>query len=561
VYYVSHDQSDQRTAVVLQIPRDRAGGPVSALLVAAVALAGSALVLSLATGNGRTRLSARAGAGLNGVAFAISALLLAAVWSGGPVSAVFESSSGEPFAGLYADRVGAVLLLLVFGVSAVVQAFAGRYLAGDVRAGRFFTGANLVTVSTALMVTAPNPVMLALAWSLSGAGLILLLAMYPGLDSASEGVRRTARAFLVGDAALWAAVALATVEWGLLDMRTLGAQASTFAADPVLLGLVACLVLVAALARSAQVPFNRWLPATIAVPTPVSALLHAGVVNAGGILLIKMSPVFGASAVATHLAFFVGAATAAWGAALMLSRPDVKGALAQSTVSQMGFMIMTCGLGAWAAALFHLIAHGMYKATLFLGSGSAVASRVRYARAQPAPATSPRTRAAAAAVAAVVPAALIGASAALLYPASESGGVALLLFGWATASWLMWGWLRRHFNAAGVATGTGAVLLASVAYVAALSGVTSFFAPALAAAGDATVSPAWLVALFALVLVAGLALATASQNRVAELKKDAWVAALGAGQVVPGTRRLRGRANPLRSGAGRLVPRTEGVAS
>src|SRR4029079_4545440 len=116
--------------------------------------------------------------------------------------------------------------------------------------------------------------------------------------------------------------------------------------------VIAVLIVVAALSRSAQIPFHRWLPATLAAPTPVSALLHAGVVNGGGVLLVKLSVL--STPPAAGIVIAAGTASMAYGAVLMLVKPDIKGALAYSTMAQMGFMMLTCGLGLWAAAVIHL---------------------------------------------------------------------------------------------------------------------------------------------------------------------------------------------------------------
>lgn len=129
-------------------------------------------------------------------------------------------------------------------------------------------------------MTAATLVGLAFFWA-SPAALCLLLGMYWQLPAARDGVRRTAAAFLIGDLALWAGVALATATWGRIELRNI--EPGQFTGWPV--AVLAVLVVVAALSRSAQIPFHRWLPATLTAPTPVSALLHAGVVGAGGILL------------------------------------------------------------------------------------------------------------------------------------------------------------------------------------------------------------------------------------------------------------------------------------
>jgi NADH:ubiquinone oxidoreductase subunit 5 (subunit L)/multisubunit Na+/H+ antiporter MnhA subunit len=534
---------------------------VSALLLATLALPGLATVAALVAGQSRARAAARWGVVLNGVAFAGAVALLTAVWVGDPVSAVVERDDGLATAGFYADRLGALLLILVIGVSVIVQAFAGRYLSGDFRATRFFAGANLLTFATVLMVTAATFVGLAVAWSIAGVAVVLLLAMYSGFAAAREGVRRTIRCFVIGDIALWAAVILATIEWGTLDMRQLGEQAQDLSGGSFLLASVACLIVVGALARSAQLPLQNWLPATLAVPTPVSALLHAGVVNAGGILLVMMSPVFGASSEATHLAFIAGAATTVYGTALMLSKPDIKGALAHSTMGQMGFMIMTCGLGVYAAAIFHLFAHGMYKATLFLNSGSAVHSQIRHSKAPPAPRL-PRAAVARSAVTSIiVPAVALYAAAEIFFTNIDSGGWGLLLFAWATGAWACWGWQRRHPSWGGAVTATAGIAVISFAYVLLLSAVKEFLAPALTGAGTETVSAWWVVGFFAILLMAIAARFANPGGHLAELRKSAYVAALSAGQVL--APRSRSGPPPGReriSNAG-LMPSSEGAGS
>lgn len=533
---------------------------MSALLLATLLLPGLAVLAALIAGPQRSALAARVGVALNGLAFAGAALMFVLVWSGDPISAVIESD-GLAVAGVYADRLVALLLILVIGVSAIVQAFAGRYLSGDLQATRFFAGANLLTFATAVMVSSATFIGLAIGWTVAGIAVVLLLAMYSGFPAAREGVRRTARAFLVGDLVLWAAVVIATIEWGTIDMRQLGEQATNLPGGGFVLATVACLIVVGALARSAQLPLQSWLPATLAVPTPVSALLHAGVVNAGGILLVKMSPVFGASTVATHLAFVLGAATVVYGTALMLSKPDIKGALAHSTMGQMGFMIMTCGLGVYAAAIFHLFAHGMYKATLFLGSGSAVHAQVRHSKAPPAAPLAPAARTRALLVALVVPAVALYGFAQLFFSGIDSGGWGLLLFAWATGAWACWGWQRRHPSWSGALVSALGVTAIAGAYVLLLSAVKEFLAPSLAGAGDAGVSAWWVVAFFALLLVAGSVRLASSGGRLAELRKSAYVLALGAGQVLSPRERSGPPPDGVTTTAGGLMPSSEGAGS
>jgi NADH:ubiquinone oxidoreductase subunit 5 (subunit L)/multisubunit Na+/H+ antiporter MnhA subunit len=529
---------------------------VSAAVLLAVALlpalGGLAAALSGARG------AARVGTAATAAAFLAAVVVLGLVAAGEPVAAVAERADGSALLGLHAGELAAVLLLLVTGVSAVVQAFAARYLHGDVRARRFFAATGALTAATAAMVAAATLVGLAVAWTAAGIALVALLRLYRGLPAADEGARRTARAFAIGDGALWLAVAISLTTWGSIDLRTLGATAPELAADGTALAVVACLLVVAALARSAQLPLHGWLPATLAAPTPVSALLHAGVVNGGGVLLAKMSPLFAASSPATHLAFTAGALTVLYGTTLMLTKPDVKGALAHSTMGQMGFMVMTCGLGAFVAAIVHLVAHGMYKATLFLGSGAAVHRHVRHTKAPPAAAQARSERVRAAVLAALVPGAAIGLAAVLLKPdmgGSAGSGTALLLFAWATAAWAGWGWLQRGTGARRTAAFAGATAAGSVAYVAMVTGVASFLAPSFEGAGTATVS-AWLL----VPVVAAIALGTlARMQTTRELHKTLYVLALGAGHVTARRARRATRPRALAPAPlGGLVARSEG---
>src|SRR3569833_2724228 len=158
--------------------------------------------------------------------------------------------------------------------------------------------------------------------------------------------------------------------FALLDLMTANILLLVCASD--LLTLV-----VAAFARSAQFPLHSWLPYSMEGPTPVSALMHAGIVNAGGFLLNRFAPLFVHASDVLHVVFAVGLLTALIGSALMLTQNDIKKSLGYSTMGQMGFMVMECGLGAFSLAVYHLIAHGLFKATLFLGSGGVISDARR----------------------------------------------------------------------------------------------------------------------------------------------------------------------------------------
>lgn len=483
---------------------------VSALLPAVTVTPGLfALVAALLSGR-RYRWLGHAGALVAGGGFLIACVL-----------AVFAGR------GMVIDRVAAVLLLLVFGVSTVVQAFAIRYLAGDPRAGRFTSGASLLTSASAGMVTATTLPGLAVGWTLAGVALCLLLGMYWHLPAARDGVRRTAIAFLIGDLALWGAVLIVTARWGVSDLRALADESFSGPLVPV----VGCLAVIAALSRSAQVPFHKWLPATLAAPTPVSALLHAGVVNAGGILLLRLAPLVSGD-VARALTIVAGATTLVYGAVVMLVKPDVKGALANSTMAQMGFMILTGGLGLWAATIFHLVAHGFYKATLFLSSGSAIAQRRRAASHPLPPVVTGRRRLLNAALAAILPGVALYA-ATMIIPLSagaQHAEQALLIFAWVTGAAATWGWLRRRSGPAGLVTVMAVLPATAVAYLGLVWAATHYLAPALPVATPSAALSWPILAALATTLAAVAAVRWSPET---SLHRAIYARALSAGYLTP----------------------------
>jgi len=136
--------------------------------------------------------------------------------------------------------------------------------------------------------------------------------------------------------------------------------------------VITLLLFIGAMSKSAQFPLFIWLPGYLYAPTPATALLHAGIINAGGFLINRLAPLFGLSPTTLHVALVVGALTAILGATMMLVQDDIKNTLGFSTIGQMGYMIMECGLGAFSLAVFHLIAHGLFKATMFLNAGNVI---------------------------------------------------------------------------------------------------------------------------------------------------------------------------------------------
>jgi len=251
-----------------------------------------------------------------------------------------------------------------------VLRYTRRYLDGEARQGAF-TGWICATVAAALMlVQSGNLVQLAAAWVATSLCLHRLLLFYPARPAARRAARTKFVMARAGDAALLAGCAILAAGYGtgdiaaILDAARAGGPAPHAVAAAGLLGL-------AALVKSAQFPTHGWLTEMMESPTPASALLHAGVVNAGGFLLIRFAEVMLlAPGVLAGLAL-IGGFTALLGGLVMLTQPAVKTSLAWSTVAQMGFMILQCGLGLFGLALLHIVAHSLYKAHAFLASGHA----------------------------------------------------------------------------------------------------------------------------------------------------------------------------------------------
>lgn len=294
----------------------------------------------------------------------------------GPIDAVVEADDGRALVGLSADRVGGVLITLTALVGVVVQSFASRSLRSDPRARRFHVLALVLTAATVTVAIAATSSGLVVAWVATSLALVALVGHRAPWAPAVEAQRRTGWSFLIGDSALLAAAVVALATIGDIDMRSVGADAIALDAERIVgidaVTVIALLLVLAGVARSALVPIHRWLPSTLAAPTPVSALLHAGVVNGAGVLLIRFSPIYASSVSAMTVAFVLGLMTAFLATAVMLVRTDVKGGLVWSTSGQMGFMVLQLGVGAFAAALFHIVGHALYKATMFLGAGAAI---------------------------------------------------------------------------------------------------------------------------------------------------------------------------------------------
>jgi NAD(P)H-quinone oxidoreductase subunit 5 len=302
------------------------------------------------------------------------------------LAAVALGSEGAA-GGLRADWLGGIVLLLVAFVGWVIVRYSRPYLAGQARELAYVGWLSATLAAVAAVAVADHLLLLALAWSATSLSLHRLLNFFDDRPAAVVAAHKKFLVARIADVCMLAAIALLASAYGTLSLQALLAQAAGASGVPAAAQAAMLLVAVAALLKCAQLPFHGWLIQVMEAPTPVSALLHAGIVNLGGFVLIRFAPVLADAPHAQALLVVAGTCTAVVAALVMTTRISVKVMLAWSTCAQMGFMLMQIGLGVWEMALLHLVAHSLYKAHAFLGAGGAVrASTIaRMAPAEPVP--------------------------------------------------------------------------------------------------------------------------------------------------------------------------------
>ena len=270
------------------------------------------------------------------------------------------------------DALSAIMLLLVSFIGVVVVRYSRNYLDGDCGHERFTRWLLLALSSVLTLILAGNVVLLILAWIATSLALNKLLLFYPDRPAAQRAAAKKFLISRVGDGCLIVAAGLLYARFGTLDIAALAeaARASAQTETSALIAIAALLIVATAVLKSAQLPVYGWLIEVMETPTPVSALLHAGIINAGGFLILRLADVMLLATPALEVLAIVGGATALFGSLVMLTQTSVKVQLAYSTVTQMGFMLLQCGLGAFSSALLHIVAHSLYKAHAFLSSGS-----------------------------------------------------------------------------------------------------------------------------------------------------------------------------------------------
>lgn len=272
---------------------------------------------------------------------------------------------------LLVTPLGAGLAILVQFLGTVIGHFSARYLHGEAGQPRSVAALAGVLAAVHLLLMADHWVVLIAAWALVGLALQPLLCFYPGRPFALLAAHKKRLADRLADMLLLAAAALAWWAVGSGSFSDLAAHLARAGATPALQASAVLLVLAVAL-RTALLPVHGWLIQVMEAPTPVSALLHAGVVNLGGYVLIRFAPLLEQAAPARWLLALLGGVTAVLAGLVMLTRISIKVRLAWSTVAQMGFMLLECALGLYTLAALHLVGHSLYKAHAFLSASTAV---------------------------------------------------------------------------------------------------------------------------------------------------------------------------------------------
>ncbi len=266
------------------------------------------------------------------------------------------------------DRLAITLIFLVSFIGSMVALFATRYMQGDSQYSKFFWRLGLLILAVLIMVSSDNLFLLLAAWTMSNALLIRLMVHKKKWRAARYAGLYTLKILAIGLVSLTCAFFILFFQTKETSIQAILQHVDV--SHP--LSLVAmALIIIAAMTQSAIWPFHRWLLSSLNSPTPVSAIMHAGLVNGGGFLLARFAPLFLAAPTSLMIIFVFGAITAFLGTLWKLMQHDVKRMLACSTMGQMGFMFVQCGLGLFPAAIAHLCWHGMFKANLFLSSNSA----------------------------------------------------------------------------------------------------------------------------------------------------------------------------------------------
>jgi NADH-quinone oxidoreductase subunit L len=315
---------------------------------------------------------------LIGMLVAFSALTGAAPFGehgyGHAIYTWIPSGAFEVTVGFFVDNLTACLLIVVLSIGLLVHIYSIGYMSHDPGYWRFFAYLNLFMVSMLLLVLADSFLVVFVAWELVGLSSYLLIGFWKHKRSAALAAKKAFIVNRVGDVGFALGIMAIFVDVGTLNIRDAIAGLTTEGANlPIPIWVVALLIFAGAMGKSAQFPLHVWLPDAMEGPTPVSALIHAAtMVNAGVYLVARTNPIFASAPEAMALVAGIGIFTALLAASIAMTQTDIKRVLAYSTLSQLGYMFASLGVGAFTAAIFHLMTHGFFKGLLFLGSGSVI---------------------------------------------------------------------------------------------------------------------------------------------------------------------------------------------
>lgn len=267
---------------------------------------------------------------------------------------------------LHIDNLSLVMMVLVGFVAVCITSFSLRYLKGDRKQSSFYFNLSALVLAVFIMVSADHIVLFLTSWVAGNLFLTKLMMHKQEWEAAKQSSILALKNFGWGGVFLGSA---SLILYSVTEETSIQAILSTSIETPWAVG-VCLLLMLAAMSQSALWPFHRWLISSLNSPTPVSAIMHAGLVNGGGFLLARFAPILLEQSAILGITFMVGIATALLGTLWKLMQSDIKRTLACSTMGQMGFMIAQCGLGLFPAAVAHLCWHGLFKAYLFLASGS-----------------------------------------------------------------------------------------------------------------------------------------------------------------------------------------------
>ncbi|MBN2908039.1 NADH-quinone oxidoreductase subunit L [Polycladomyces sp. WAk] len=271
------------------------------------------------------------------------------------------------------NHLNLLMLVIVSLVSFLVHVYARGYMHGDPRFTVFYAYLTLFTFSMLGLVISPNLLQLYIFWELVGVCSFLLVGFWYHKPEAKAAAKKAFIVTRVGDVGLFIAIALLFWQVGSLDIASVLNAIEAGKIPPALLTWIAVLIFVGAVGKSGQFPLHTWLPDAMEGPTPVSALIHAATMVAAGVYLVaRLFPLFAASETAMDVVAYVGAFTAIFAASIGLVQHDIKRVLAYSTVSQLGYMMLSLGSAGYVAGVFHLMTHAFFKALLFLGAGAVI---------------------------------------------------------------------------------------------------------------------------------------------------------------------------------------------